>query len=77
MSVAPGKHELRTYVPEAAYRWLKANCGTQGIGEFIGDVCLYYQKQAALDARLDRIEHHLFELLDRKGAQKEMEKVSL
>ena len=69
MSVSPGKHELRAYVPEAAYRWLKANCGAQGMGEFIGDVCLYYQKQAALDARLDRIEHHLFELLDRKEAQ--------
>jgi len=48
---APGKHELRTYVPDAAYGFLKERCGTRGVGEFIHDVCLDYQKHTALDER--------------------------
>ena len=66
MAVAPGKSELRTYVPEACHRWLKANGGTQGIGELIHDVCVYYQKHQNIEARLDRIDQRLVELLDRK-----------
>jgi hypothetical protein len=64
--VAANKHELRTFVPDAAYRFLKENAGAAGIGECIGVVCLAYQKHAAMDDRLARIERYLFELLDCK-----------
>jgi hypothetical protein len=65
-TVAANKHQLRTFVPDTAYRFLKENAGAAGIGEFIGVVCLAYQKHARMDDRLARIERSLFELLDRK-----------
>ena len=66
MAVAPGKSELRTYVPEATGQFLRSNCGTRGIGEFIHDVCVFYQQHQNLEARLDRIDQRLVGLLDRK-----------
>ena len=65
-TVATNKHELRTFVPDAAYRFLKENAGAAGIGEFIGTVVLTYQKQTAMVDQLARIERYLFELLERK-----------
>ena len=60
------KHELRASISDACYRFLKENAGAAGIGEFIGVVCLGYQKQMALEDRLTRIEQYVLELLDRK-----------
>ena len=65
-AIAANKHELRTFVPEPAYRFLKGNAGAGGIGQFIYDICLSYQKSTALDAKLERIEKGVVELLDRK-----------
>jgi len=64
--VAANKHELRTCIPDATYRFLKENAGAAGIGEFIGTVVLAYQKQRVVEDQLAWIERHLFELLDRK-----------
>jgi hypothetical protein len=65
-AIATNKHELRTFVPEPAYRFLKENAGAGGIGQFIYDICLAYQKQGALDAKLERIERYVLEVLDQK-----------
>ena len=60
-----GKHELRAYTPDAAYRFLKEHAGSAGMGQLIGDIVLAYHKQTALDNRLNRIERYILELLDR------------
>jgi hypothetical protein len=66
VSVSPGKIEARLFLPEATHRYLKANCGSRGMGEYVHDIVLAYQKQTALDAKLERIERYVLELLDRK-----------
>ena len=66
MSVSPGKVEARLFLPEATHRYLKANCGSRGMGEFVHDIVVAYQKMTAVDAKLERIEKGIFELLDRK-----------
>jgi len=60
------KHELRTFVPEPAYRFLKDNAGAGGIGQFIYDISLAYQKSSAMNDRLERIEKYVLELLDKQ-----------
>ena len=64
--IAAGKREARMYLPEGAHRYIKTNAGARGMGEFVADLCLYHQKQTALDARLDRIERVVLALLDHK-----------
>ena len=70
MSVSPGKVEARLFLPEATHRYLKSNCGSRGMGEFVHDIVLAYQKQGAVEARLERIEGRVLELLDRKTGTK-------
>ena len=60
-----GKHELRAYIPNSTYQFLKEHAGSAGMGQLIGDIVLAYQKQTALDERLSRIERYVLELLDR------------
>ena len=61
-----GKHELRAYIPNSTYQYLKEHAGSAGMGELIGAIVLAYQKQSALDDRLSRMEKWILELLDRK-----------
>jgi len=61
-----GKHELRAYIPNSTYQFLKEHAGSAGMGELIGTIVLAYQKQSALDDRLSRLEKWILELLDRK-----------
>ena len=61
-----GKHELRAYIPNSTYQFLKEPAGSAGMCELIGTIVLAYQKQTALDDRLSRMEKWILELLDRK-----------
>ena len=60
-----GKHELRAYIPNSTYQFLKEHAGSAGMGQLIGDMVLAYQKQSALDYRLSRMERFILEILDK------------
>ena len=60
-----GKHELRAYIPNSTYQFLKEHAGSAGMGQLIGDMVLAYQKQSALDDRLSRMERFILEILDK------------